>query len=470
METFAIVDISLLIAFAIFVSIFLYSKRRNLKKEGWLFLYKTKWGIKLIDRTAKKHPKLLKVGAWAAVILGYILMIMMIYLFIRILWIYLFNADIVRAIKVPPIAPLIPYLPQIFKLDFLPNFYFIYWIIILAVIAITHEFFHGIFAALYKVRIKKTGFGFFPFFLPIFMAAFVELDETVMRTKENFKQRAILAAGTFANILTALFGVLLIFIFFSFSYSPSGVVFDDYAYDVIEVSEITMINGIAMNQPTYGEIEPYIKDAERNLINAASGSYVGIKGTTSDKKYMALYYNAPAINSGIYGPITSINGIDINSFEVFQEELSKYEPGEDVVFTTSVDGEEMSYEFALKEHPDNPEEGWIGVVFTNQNQGVMAKFVLFFSSYKKPHLYYEPIYGAAPFIYDLLWWLIVISFSVALINMLPMGIFDGGRFFYLTVLALTKKEKLARQSFKWITYVLLALVVLIMVFWAKGFI
>ena len=54
------------------------------------------------------------------------------------------------------------------------------------------------------------------------------------------------------------------------------------------------------------------------------------------------------------------------------------------------------------------------------------------------------------FIYDLLWWLIIISISVALVNMLPVGIFDGGRFFYITVLAMTKKEKVAKKSFKFI--------------------
>ena len=35
----------------------------------------------------------------------------------------------------------------------------------------------------------------------------------------------------------------------------------------------------------------------------------------------------------------------------------------------------------------------------------------------------------------------MICFSVALINMLPIGIFDGGKFFFLTVAAITKNEK-----------------------------
>ena len=170
---FMIYDIGFLVLFVIFISIFLYKGRKNLKKEGIVLLYKTSWGIKLINYIGKKYKKALKFLSYISIGLGYCLMASMLYLFGRIIWIYLFNQDIVRAIKVPPIMPLIPYLPQIFKLDFLPPFYFIYWIVIIAIIAVTHEFAHGIFAASNKVKIKKTGFGFFPFFLPIFLTAFV---------------------------------------------------------------------------------------------------------------------------------------------------------------------------------------------------------------------------------------------------------------------------------------------------------
>ena len=53
--------------------------------------------------------------------------------------------------------------------------------------------------------------------------------------------------------------------------------------------------------------------------------------------------------------------------------------------------------------------------------------------------------------------------------MLPVGIFDGGRFFYLAVLGLTKSKEIAKKSFAIITYIFLALVAVIMVFWGIGF-
>src|SRR3989304_10317668 len=200
---FVIYDIILLVLFIVFISLFLYLKRNNLKREGLLFLYRTSWGIKLINRIGKKYQKTLKVLGYFSIILGYLLMAGMLYLFGKMVWLYAFT-DIATIINVPPIAPLVPYIDKIVDIG-LPPFYFTYWIIIIAIIAITHEFSHGIFAIYNRVKIKPTGFGFFPFFLPIFPLAFVELDEKKMAKKSKLSQLAILSGGTFANILTAVF-------------------------------------------------------------------------------------------------------------------------------------------------------------------------------------------------------------------------------------------------------------------------
>ncbi len=61
------------------------------------------------------------------------------------------------------------------------------------------------------------------------------------------------------------------------------------------------------------------------------------------------------------------------------------------------------------------------------------------------------------------------SLSVALINMLPVGIFDGGRFFYLTILALTKSEKIAKRSFVFLTQFFIFLLLLLLIFWGISF-
>ena len=462
-------DLSLMIVFVIGVAIFLITRKKNLKREVLLYLYRSEWGIKLIDKIGKKHKRLLKILSHISVWLGYVLMIVMLWLVGRIIWIYLFNADIVQAIKIPPITPLIPYLPQIFNLDFLPPFYFIYWIIIIAIIAISHEFFHGIFAAFNKIKIKKTGFGFFPFFLPIFLAAFVEPDEKQMQSKSNFAQRTVLSAGTFANILTAIIGLFLVAGFFALSFAPTGIIFDDYAYNIAETSEITMINNISLQNPTYEEISSLINLTGENEIIIDNEIYYSLRGSSADGKYVALYYDSPAINAEIYGPIIRINNQEVSSLEEFSQELNKYSVGQEITISTEINKQEIDYQIILQEKPGEPNSPWIGISFFQQSTGVMAKIFLATSFYKDSHTFYSEKYQGAQFIYDLLWWLVLISFSVALVNMLPMGIFDGGRFFYLSILKLTRSEKIAKVSFKFMTYLLLFVVVLVMFYWAKSF-
>mgnify|MGYP002405506126 FL=1 len=404
-------------------------------------------------------------------------MIGIFYLIYSIAKIYIFNPDIVRAIKVPPILPLIPYLPQIFKLDFLPPFYFTYWIIILAVIAITHEFAHGIFAAHNKVKIRTTGFGFFPFFLPIFLAAFVELDEKVMAKKKKFTQMAILSAGTFSNVLTAIlfFGVLVLFFFMAFS--PSGIIFDSYATSTIAISGISMVNGIPLNNASYNNLLENLNETGLNEIKVGSKEYLTTKEILEkqkdNQKNILVYNSAPAIKEKIGSIITEINGVKIDNIDKLVEELSRYSPGDEVIIKTKLEEEGfIEKALVLEEHPGKPGVAWLGIGFINQERpGIMGKIVNTLSSFKKPHVYYEPKFnGISLFIYNLLWWLILISISVALINMLPVGIFDGGRFFYLTVLGLTGSEKTARRLFVFSTQFFLFILLLLMVLWVFSFV
>ncbi len=472
---FVAIDISLLVIFVIFISFFLYTKRKNLKKEGLLFLYKTTWGMELIDRIGKKYKKTLNFLSYVSIGIGYLLMGSMLYLFGKIIYIYLAYPSVVKAIKIPPITPLVPYLPQVFKLDFLPPFYFTYWIIILAIIAITHEFAHGIFMRRHNIKIKSTGFGFFPFFFPIFLAAFVEQDEKSMKKSSPFKQMAVLAAGTFANILTAILSFVIIWIFFTTAFAPAGAEFNTYSYSVIGLSGITSINNISLENPTYENIFNLSKEEGLNEIESKNKTYlinkVGLEEQKGAKSYLILYDDSPAIRNEIDGAIIKINGVSIRDWESFGEEISKYSPGENIIITTKKDDTIKNYEITLGKNPDDSEKALVGVGYVEQKRkGLIGSVVGALSSFKKKYIYYEPKFEAGLFIYNLLWWLVLISVSVALINMLPMGIFDGGMFFYLTVLSLTKSERKAKLWFKISTNFLLFLFILLMVLWGISFI
>jgi membrane-associated protease RseP (regulator of RpoE activity) len=472
---FIAVDISLLIIFVIFISVFLYKKRKNLKKEGLLFLYKTTWGMKLIDKIGKKYKKTLNVLSYVTIGIGYLLMASMLYLFGKIVYIYVAYPSIVRSIKIPPITPLVPYLPQAFKLDFLPPFYFTYWIIILAIIAITHEFMHGIFMRRHGIKIKSTGFGFFPFFFPIFLAAFVEQDEKSMNKASPFKQMAVLAAGTFANVITAIVFFLVMILFFTLAFAPAGAQFNTYSYSIVSLAGITSMNNISIENATYGYILNLSKADGLNQIEANNKTYLinkaGLEIQKNTTTYLILYDNSPAIQNNMDGAIIKLNEAPIKDWVSFGEELSIYAPGDKVNITTNNGTVIKNYEITLGKNPDNASKPWVGIGYAKQaRKGAFGKLIDWISSFKKEYIHYEPKFEAGTFIYDLLWWLVLISISVALMNMLPMGIFDGGRFFYLTILVLTKSEKKAELWFKISTNFLLFLFAVLMVFWGLSFI
>jgi len=231
-----------------------------------------------------------------------------------------------------------------------------------------------------------------------------------------------------------------------------------------------MVNNLSVQNPTYNQIISLINQNASNEFLANNVTYMGIKGVSSDKTKLALYYDSPALNAQLYGPIIAINGNKIDSLETFAKELGKYNVNQLINVTTILNGKQINYQIILQENPENPGHVWLGVSFIQQSSsGVLTKVVAFLSSYKKPNIYYQPNYEAAQYLYDLLWWLMLISFSVALMNMLPVGIFDGGRFFYLTVLAITKSEKAARKSYKFLTYLFLFLLLVIIVFWIKSY-
>ena len=466
---FIMYDLAFLVIFVVFIGIFLYKRKKNLKKEGLLLLYRTSWGIKLINNIGRKFKKTLNVLSYFVIGLGYLLMGTMIYLFGKLVWIYAINPEIVRAIKIPPIMPLIPYLPQVFKLNFLPPFYFIYWIIIIAIVAIVHELAHGIFAAHKKVGIKNTGFGFFPFFLPIFLAAFVELDEKKMRKKKIFSQMSVLAAGTFANVLTAILFFGVMWLFFSLAFVPTGVTFDSYTYAAVGISTISSINGISLGNVTHESLSNLIYEEGLNEITAGGEKFLLTKEflekQQNGEEYVLLYEDAPAVNADLKGAIMQINGIDIDSVEKIGNELLKYSPEDEITITTIEDHEIKEYVIVLGKHPRDENLAYIGIGFINQkSSGSMGKIARALS-FKKPNTYYESKFGAGMFIYNLLWWLVLVNVSLALVNMLPVGIFDGGRFFYLTILAITKSEKKAKRAFSLMTSLFLLLLFVLMAFW-----
>ena len=164
--------------------------------------------------------------------------------------------------------------------------------------------------------------------------------------------------------------------------------------------------------------------------------------------------------------ITKINGIRVYSKEELGEKIKKYSPGETIIIEAK-DSEGLdNYEIVLDDFEGSPR---IGIGFVGQTGGGWKSSLnKFFLSFKDSNIYYEEG-EVTRFIYDFLWWIVLINILVALFNMLPLGILDGGRFFYLAVWGIIGNEKFAKRSFAVITYFLLFLLLLLMIKWVFSF-
>jgi membrane-associated protease RseP (regulator of RpoE activity) len=486
MVSIYIYDITFLVLFTLAVIIFLVKKRKNLKRDGWMYLYPTKVGIKFIDYVGGKFKKTLSVLSYVSVICGYILMATMIYLLYTLLRVYLFQPQIVKAIKIPPLLPLIPYVPEIFKLNFLPPFYFTYWIIAIAVIAICHEFSHGIFARRYGVKIKSTGFGF----LGPLLAAFVEPDEKQMQKKPKFQQITILSAGTFANVVLTIIFFLLLLGFFAIAYHPAGVMFDNYATVNVNINAITIIDGIQVNNQTSAGLLEIInknnlkdnvfvgdsKDSANLTTISVNGKNFLIpmstlkSGLEKDPALIEMYSDAPAIRTRLKGVIVKIDNNTLHTRNDLVSILQNYKPGQNMTIITKTDSGDVTNIITLGEDPFTPGRPMIGIAYASQTGSVISQIFAKLNLFRQPGTAYEALWNPefTLFIYNLLWWLILINFSVALVNMWPVAIFDGGRAFMLTIWAITKSENFAKIAFKVVTYIILGSLILLMYGWVMA--
>ncbi len=476
MVSFWVYDVIFLILFSLAVGIFLYKNRKNLGRQGIMYLYRTKWGMKAIDEFAKKNSRFLKMLKAPIIFLGFVLMSIILYLIGRSFWTYVTVPQIVEVIKAPPLAPLIPYFPQLFGMQsFFPEFYFTYFLVALAIVAVCHEFSHGIFMSLFKTKIKSTGFAF----LGPILAAFVEEDPKNLKEKKNSEQMTILGAGVFANVIFAFIFLGLMVLFFSFAFQPSGYVFNSYAVNQVEIRNLDFTNEtiereiILSNQMMKANLSKVIYEGREYFILEKLQEQIFKQNLTSSNSEVLILDNAPALKKELKGIIISVDGEEITTKEDFQESLENKNPGQKIEITTLFNEDEQVYSLNLSEHPEQEGKAYLGVGTMNiDDSGIFKKLSYwFFIKYKYPfemsNTYYTPSFDGnfVIFIHNLLWWIAVINILVALFNMLPLGILDGGRFFYLGVLSVTKSEKVAKFAYRFAGLAILFMFVGMMFYW-----
>lgn len=457
MDFIVLGDLIFLVLFTIFVILFIRRNKKSLSREGIIYMYRTQTGVNAIKKFSDKFRGFLHSIKYLVTLAGFFLMAGILWMLGQTLFLYVRHPEITENIKAPPVAPLIPYFPKLFGLSsFFPPFYFTYFIVAIAIVAVVHEFSHGIFMRLFKIKIKSTGLVF----LGPILGAFVEEERSNFEKKKNDEQMTVLAAGVFANTIFALIFYALYVGFFFAAFSSSGYLFTTYSLEQIPTDNVVSFEDfenltkvLTMNNQTFYLDEGLLVQMEMNLSS------------------IVAYADAPAFRAGMVGAIIQGDDFSINSANGLREFLKTKKPGDSARIITQTPEGTNTYDVVLASHPDNFSLAYLGVGHQDPSpSGFIQKFLAWFMSFREPSTYYKPNWNseAVFFIYYFLWWIMVINLLVALFNMLPVGMLDGGRFFYLAILSITKSKETASKVYRGMGYVILVAFAIMMFYWFVG--
>jgi len=203
---------------ALFFLVYLNRKKFEIHLK-FIALYKTQWGISLMDKIASRYGELVKLFGLIGIGVGFVGMGLIVFLILRGLFVLFTDSDAPASV-----APILPgvHVPGVAPEFFIP---LASGLIAIFVIATIHEFAHGVVARAHKITVKSSG----PAIIGPFFAAFVEPDEKQIVKMPDVAQYSVYAAGAFSNILTALVVILLMFYVvppaISAVYEPTGVSF-----------------------------------------------------------------------------------------------------------------------------------------------------------------------------------------------------------------------------------------------------
>ncbi len=236
-------------------------------------LWKTKFGLKFMDKVASKYRELIKLLGYCFVGFGFFGMIL---ISVNIIFM-LFNLFVSPKETSQGIALVLP-LTNIPGIGYLSFWYFLITIFVTVLI---HEFAHGIVARAHNVPVKSSGLGVFSLILPIFPLAFVEPDEKKLQKEKDIVQYSIFSAGPMVNII---FAFLILFL---------------TAQVIIPI--------------------------ENNITHPIGFSFNGV---------MEDY---PAKEAGMQPGmiINEVNGIEILTYQDFSDELGKLKPGQELTIGTT---------------------------------------------------------------------------------------------------------------------------------------
>ncbi len=353
------------VVFVIALVAWLYWKRDQLTLQKiafpflYVFLFRTSLGLSAMERLSKRHRELVRLFGLICIGLAFFGMVLMSVLFVRISYLLVFQPESPET----QVSFILPF-TEVGGVGYLS---FWHWIVSLFIIAVVHEFAHGVMARAHDVPVKSSGFGVLSVLVPIFPVAFVEPDEQKLKKKSDVVQYSVFAAGPVVNILIA------IMLLAALPYVGSGIV--------------NLHSGIA----------PF----EDRITEPVGFSYELIDNQT-----------LPASAAGMprEGVISAFNSQKVETYNEFVIALWRVRPGETVNITVK----DTVYTLVTTEHPTVDSQAYVGIM-RRQNERAAIEGV-------------GPL--AAGLFYwtkGLFRWIFILNFFVGLFNLLPAIIVDGGR-------------------------------------------
>lgn len=192
-------DLIFLVLFILGLYLFYHANKSKFEVQSkFFFIYKSKMGLKLMDRISKWPKWILHSFSVLSIITGFAGMVMMAYTIV----VYTFKFMLSPSTNSPVLSPVLPgiNIPGVGVISFF------HWIIAIFIVATIHEFSHGFIARFFKIKVKSSGFLFFG---PL-LGAFVEPDEKQLSKKPKYAQLSVFSAGPFSNILTGAIFLLIL--------------------------------------------------------------------------------------------------------------------------------------------------------------------------------------------------------------------------------------------------------------------
>lgn len=353
-----------------------YYNRAKFEFEGrFVAMYKTKFGINLMERFARAYPRLVHWFGVSGIYFGFFGMLLTVVMVAFAVYMLISN----------PTGPAVfqPVIPG-FEMPGGIRIPLIQGLLALFVVVVVHEFAHGIICKLEKIKVKSSGFAM----IGPLPAAFVEPDEKKLAKAGVKEQLAMFAAGPWSNFIQAILilGLLVLAGLASISvYDNAGVEIIDFDASDERFSDFE--KGMVITEFEGDQIKDFT-NLHSALDNRSPGDVVQmtVDGSQRDLELAPSEANASVGVMGVsIAPVVSSNNAFLDAIQPIVFWLFGS------VHTISVEG------------------SGLGLIFLK-------------------------ILGGFGFeVFGLFDWIFHLALGVGLVNLLPLGPVDGGRMLYVSL-------------------------------------